>query len=615
MLGFAVALTSCSDDNEYVPAGASAGAYFSNTVATQYTVTPDETSVAVEVLRTKDAGNTFEVTAVDPSGLFTVPTTVTFDGNSLTSAINIAFDADKLETDKPYPLTLTLGGATAYGKTSIDITIKKGDPVVIEKIGNGTYTYYCIWSGDDTDLPVTRTYDPSNPNYITYTVGNWGGGTNFNIVAPDASKVEADGTYEVVVPCQYTGYTDSQYGPVYVADMYNYFADYNDEPATGEKYAGECYYDVNRGTYALRLIYYIPQYETGSYYLGEVEYEYLQMDGYPVYDVEVTYNGLFISKNGSMAAKTTITSGADVAVTKAVMVEGNDPQAGITAILANADGVQEFTDHTINADFEVTGSGSYCVVAVTFDAAGEAQAANYDKFTIQLGDDNANWNELGNADFIDGWCARGFQYQDGTSVDPANYMYSVPVQVNKEDPTLFRLVQPYGPTYPLAELNAYPATRNVEFYVEDDFVLMLPQPCGFGASGWKGEMSIGNQAGYILSVNEGASIAAVRNFMVQKGYELDMLEDGTITFNKPWFGAEGIGDGTFGYTWGTNSVPAYIFMPEATADAKARVAAKAVAAPAPQGIVSAIKAQKAAKERYNVARAAENIPVFNFRNK
>lgn len=619
VLGLAVALTACSDDKDhpdYAPAGASAGAYFNAASPKAYYVSDAMTSFDVLVYRTKDAGATFEVSAEDASGLFTVPTTVTFNGSDLTTNITVTFDPSKLVVDQPYPVTLTLVESSGYGQKSYTFNVVKADPMVTESLGAGNYTYYCIWSGDDPDLPVQVSYMPSTPNNLTVTISNWGGGAPLDIEVPDVKNVDASGATTVYVHPQFTGYVHSTYGEVWVADLYSYMVDYF-EPLMGKEYQKDPYasfYVPEKGKFSLDMIYFIPKYEKGESYLGNQTYEYFQLDGYPNYDVEVTYDGLFITKDGRMTANATLAVGDDTEEVKAVMVKGKDPQVGLDAIKADGDDVQSFNQTgSFSATFPVTEGGDYTIVVATF-GEGELQNAASDSFQITIGDDNADWDNIGTGGMMDGWVMAAFSIK-GVPIDVTEYGFQVPIQQHKTDKTLYRLVQPYGPNYPLADNNAYPATRNIQFILDEGIILIQPQLCGFGTTNWAGEMTIGNQAGYILSVNEGATVAQVKNFMIGKGYVLDEYvdEDGYAMINKPWIGAPAIGDGSFGYTW-QNPQAAYIFMPDASDEVKALAKAKNVAAPKINGLSQSMRAKKANTEKRAIlARSVDTIHPMNLR--
>lgn len=259
----AAGFTACSDDNDYEVGKQSPGAYFPNTLSDQVNLDTDAATFTVPVLRTGvETPTSYTVTVSDPSGLFTIPGQVVFEPNSLESNIVISYPTDKIEMGKKYPITITINNGSVYGTTNYSFNAVMNDPLETKPFGptgTGTYTYVCIWSGDDPDLPVTQTYNPKTPNKnITLTISDWGYGVPFQIVIPDLNSKYSDGTIPVTVPCQFTGYVHDTYGPVWAADYYSYLKDYANN-ANADSYYGESTYDPEAGYFDLRMIYYIPE--------------------------------------------------------------------------------------------------------------------------------------------------------------------------------------------------------------------------------------------------------------------------------------------------------------------------------------------------------------------
>lgn len=627
MLGMAVALTSCSDDDKYEVGAKVAGAYFTDDIETTLSISSDETSFDVDIYRTEDAPLTFNVTAVDDSCKFTVPQTVTFDEGKTVAKLTISYDPANLIQSQPYSLSLTVGDGIYVGRNSVALTVAMEDPMVTEVFGagTGTYTYSLIWSGDDTELPVTVSYKPANPNNVAWTVGNWGYGVDFKMTCEDLTAVDAEGAVTIHVPCQFTGYTNSTYGRVYVADLYHYYKDYVGNDNKAATYSEASYYVPETGTFYPALVYYIPEYEDGGYYLGEIGYELFQMDGYPLYGVTVTYDGLFTNRDGDMTARATATCEADVAALKAVMVKGTDATKGVEAILSDAEGVQEYTPgESVEMSFPIEEGGDYTFVVVSFDAEGEAQDYGSDTVTITVGNDNADWEDMGQADFADGWVLAAFKDGSGNAINVLNYMYSVPVQKyigSKEfapGAKAYRLVNPYGDdNCPVKDNNVYTTKRNIQFLIEEAAVAITPQESGFGVESWEGQLTIGNYEGYLVQANPGISVLKCATAIASQdptavsSYEAD---ENTIYVPMPMFGAPGIGDGDFGYTWSQSPQPAIIILPDASASVRAKVKAAHVAAPKFSNVVLGQKVTKVSyKDMFVAKKANADVKVASLR--
>lgn len=97
--------TACSDDDfKAGPEVDGAQVYFPENVTTQHSISDDVSSIAIPVKRiAKDEALTVTVLASDESGLFTIPSSVSFAAGKETSELLITFDRTKLEDGKEYP--------------------------------------------------------------------------------------------------------------------------------------------------------------------------------------------------------------------------------------------------------------------------------------------------------------------------------------------------------------------------------------------------------------------------------------------------------------------------------------------------------------------------------
>lgn len=608
MLGMAVALTSCSDDDKYEPGNTQAGAYFVDASQTAYI--NDETSVfEVEVFRTPQGGNEYTVVAEDPSGLFSIPTTVTFAGSELSTKIVISCDPSKFEYNDATEIKLSVGDPISYASNTTVVEVVKGYPRISEPFDTkrGTYIFAGYYSGYQEDVPVFKAYLPTTPDKdVNIVIGSLEDdeplypGIELIVNIPDMSARDANGNIPVNVPSQY--YTDNAtYGRVCVADEYTWYTVYI--PSIGkrvkdeviEEAKGKSFFDPESGLFTLNVTYYVPDYDDGISRFGTTN-EYFQLDGYPVYDVQIEYNGLFINRNEDKEARATVTCGADVSKVRTYMVEGTDIDAAMEAIFANAEGVTIYNGQDeFQATFPITKGGTYTIVAISYDETGEAQQLGYDTFDIVLGEsggesEDGDWVDFGTVDYMDSWVV--FAYTS----DYIDFAYSVPVQKSTSNPSLYRLIQPYGAECPVYEMNKYPADRNIIFYADaaTGNVCVERQLCGFGNSTTKGEMAINSLEGYYMA-EKGWSMESTIATLKANDYETSYLEDGLITIPDALFGSAGLGGN--GYQWQTEAgetAPTYIILPDASDNVRARVKAQVVAKPALGGVVAKAKQKKVA---------------------
>lgn len=602
MMALAVSLTSCSDDDKYADGAQSPGAYFANDLPATVDLGFDGGSFDVTVNRTgTDAAATYNLVANDPSGLFTFPATVSFAENELTTLVNVTFDPAQIVTDKKYPITLTIEGASEYGNATYSFNAVRANPITTEELGVGTFTYASYLNGY-SEAEVVKSFNPATPGNQTFTMAEWGmSGIPFSVVVPDADNLASDGTTPCYVRPQYSGMDSEKYGQVWVADMYTYLIEQLNRPDLAAEYVEDTYFTPERGLFTLHLIYYIPFYEDGGSYLSEGE-EYLQLAGYPDYSIAAEYLGTMILPNGNFAANAQITPGEDVASFKAVLVPGSDPTAGIEAILGEAEGVQEFKGNSeVTAEFPIEEGGVYTIVAVSFDANGDPAELAYDTFEVTIG--APAYEEVGSCDYEDGFIAPGF----GDNF--IGITFAVPLLQSTKDPNVMYLNSPYTqPDFPLIKNNSNTMPYRIAFDITDpSLVLIGRQVSGFyDERNFGGMVEIGNREGVLAENNPGASTAAIKAFMLENGYtEFSTLEDGIVTINNCRFSDKG----EFGYQWNSET-PGHIYLPEASAVAKKRNAAKNVVRPKFNGMMK-LTAQAQMQKKAKLERNLEFVKPAN----
>jgi len=607
VLALGAALTSCNETSDvtYVPGAQDPGAFFASNIETAIVVAEDATSAEIQINRTSDLITEANISAVDESKLFTIPGTVVFDEGKGVAPLTITFDPNKLELGKSYPVKLSIANASNYGQGVCEFVIIRGAAATTEKFGEGTgsYTFANYWKGTMTDVPVYKTYNPNNPDKdVVITFKNIlppteeVPPTDITIHIADMTPDE-DGNVDISVEPVYV--LEDNNGKVYYTDAYTWLVNAG-RPDLAEQFKGLSTYNVNTGLFTIMSVYYLPEKgATASY--GQ-EYEYLQMDGFPNYEVSVTYSGFLSKPDGSYQALATVVSGEDVATVRAGLVFGNNVELLIKNLTGEDD--SKFVEFEGGSEKEVRLSfeeaGTYTLGAVTFDAKGEAQMLDYTTFEVAFSNDNADWTSLGNTDFGDGWVLASYIPEGKTVMD---FLYAVELQQSKEDSKLYRLVQPWGSATPIAEYNTNPRKRNLEFSI-GEAVVVAPQETGFKDE--QGDYTVGNYEGILKSNNPDASDASILAYMAKKGMEATTIvkdEDLGTYIEVPvcLFDPDGSG----WYTWKSDP-HAYIFMPDATTNVKAKVTARNIARPAKGSMLKSIRRVKA--HRVNVTNL--HIPVL-----
>lgn len=609
VLALGAALTSCNETSDvtYVPGAQDPGAFFASNIETAIVVAEDATSAEIQINRTSDLITEANISAVDDSKLFTIPGTVVFDEGKGVAPLTITFDPNKLELGKSYPVKLSIANASNYGQGVCEFVIIRGAAAVTEKFGEGTgsYTFGNYWKGTMTDVPVYKTYNPNNPDKDVVIT--------FKNILPPTEEVpptditihiadmtpDADGNVEISVEPVYV--LEDENGKVYYTDAYTWLVNAG-LPDLAEKFKGLSTYNVNTGLFTIMSVYYLPEKgATASY--GQ-KYEYLQMDGFPNYEVSITYSGFLSKPDGSYQALANVVSGEDVATVRAGLVFGNNVELLIKNLTGEDDSkFVEFeggTEKEVRLSFEE--AGTYTLGAVTFDAKGEAQMLDYTTFEVAFSNDNADWTSLGNTDFGDGWILSAYLKPEYTVLDA---LYPVEIQRNKKDANLYRLIEPWGSNSPLAELNKNPRKRNLEFSIGSKAIFITPQEAGF--TGEAGDFTVFNFEGYLKAANPEASETAIFAVLEKNGTEATSIvndEEQGMYIEVPacMFDLNNAGEL---YTW-ENNPHGYIFMPDATANVKAKVTARNIARPAKGSMLKSIRRVKA--HRVNVTNL--HIPVL-----
>lgn len=610
VLALGAALTSCNETSDvtYVPGAQDPGAFFAADIETAILVAKDATSAEIQINRTSDLITEANITAVDESKLFTIPGTVVFDEGKGSTPLTITFDPNKLEIDKPYTIKLSIADASTYGQGTCEFTITRGAGVVTEKFEQGTAIYVedgeVYWNAMELEVAVSKTYNPSDPTKnvaIKVYDGSSEGpalyptGATLDIQCPDFTP-DADGNVAVFVAPIYINESE-KYGHVYYADIYSYCMAVPGASDNPEKYKNMSTYNVNTGVFSLYMVAYCSE---GIFGDG---YEYVNMDGFPVYDVAVSYEGYLTKADGSYQAVAKIKSGKDAATVRAAVVAGEDPQALVNVLLGSDD--SKYVEFEGGSEKEVRlsfdGAGKYLIGAVTFDSKGEAQKANYAAFEVVLSGDDADWKSVGNADFGDGWILASYLPEGKTIMD---FLYAVELQQNKENSNLYRLVQPWGSASPIADYNTNPRKRNLEFTI-GDMISIAPQETGFKDE--QGDYSIGNYEGILRSNNPDVSDASILAYMAEKGMETTAIvndEDAGTYIEVPvcLFDPDGSG----WYNWKSNP-HGYIFMPDATSAVKAKVTSRNIARPNKGSMLKSVKARRYNKFNDNVKIGHQNV--------
>lgn len=528
-------LTACGDDDDY-KAGAPAegqGVFFSNTASSKINLDSKATSFDVKIGRSvTGSAATVELTVEDPSGKFTIPTSVSFAADAEMATLTIGYNPEELEYDAYAKITLTVKGeenTTPYGFSTY--TFEVGIPAPWKSIGKATFsdavifdkTYQVELQQNENDPNQYRLVDPyskaleneelstkDDPSpYVTFKLLSPGDKVNNVTISPDGKGLV---------------YFDS-----YSSGFYNTTYSQTEEPshpADFSSLAKESDWQYNRVTHYKEdgtpgVVQLAPLY----YMDGVGALNYSQMDGvitiiFPNYVLAdyatgITYTGQYTSSNGTRYALANVTLGKDVESAKVALIEGDDVELAIAQI---EDGTLKTTEVTEAGTVSLPcyEKGIHTFVVVSY-AKGEAQESAYTRFLVSTA--VSKWNSLGMAQYTDAIV--------GEAYGEDNETYDVEIQESVSSPGLYRLVNPYGEAFPLNTKGDWDATQ--DYYIEINAidpqgVFITVQNTGLN---WgDGNLYVYSQAAYALD-EEGKSLADVK----AEGL-CGTLNNGVITFPK-----------------------------------------------------------------------------------
>lgn len=405
-------MTSCEHKYaDYTPGAqdANMGAYLPSTA--DFEVTAETTSVDIVVARVNTAeAADVNVRAEDTtsSDLFTFPKGVSFAAGAEEAAFTVEFDGSKLEIGKEYAIRVQIDQAEAsnYATSEYIYTIMVPEPW--NSMGQGIYFDDLLWNTIDggegyqgagvyvefqqhalepNRIRAVNVYSPATigamwggvPQFFNFTAGEETTYVDFDITDPNNVKFgevythpEAGNAQVVFLNISIVG--DQQgtlydlaclvwedAGPVVLKDGIISFPTQGVELAAfyGGEYAGY----FGKGNTAGYLMYYLP----GTEFVN--------------YDMAVSYDGMYVSADGSTASAIfNFAFGADVATYKFAFLPGDitaDPAEAIEAIVAGSSDLKIYEGDVDTKRWEVElTKGVYTLVAVPYSADGEAQADN-----------------------------------------------------------------------------------------------------------------------------------------------------------------------------------------------------------------------------------------------
>ena len=373
--------SSCTDDLEYTPAGQPSGqqVYFAVDLAETINLEVNSSSVTIPVSRVvTDEAASFSIFATEESGLFTIPSTVDFAAGESTANLVITYTYSALTQDQTYSCTLTIGdteNTSPYGMTSYEFSLIAPSPWT--SLGEGTLTDDVITGAfsidenqvftveiqeSDNTPGMYRIVDPYINNRYSLSADKTGSSSNYSCyLVIDATDPEA-----VTIAKQNMGILGTDLGDFQM-----------ESTSPGTLVNGVITFP--KGGIELSFTGYQSAFQANKSGLFKVVLPGASDVAAPA--VTVAYKGSFIDAASNKSNAVLDFSLNETATSyKFAVVEGNiaKNEAALTETAGKiVDGSLESTEGTASGSvlYPLAVSGTFTVVAVPFNAEGDAGAA------------------------------------------------------------------------------------------------------------------------------------------------------------------------------------------------------------------------------------------------
>ena len=607
VLGFA----SCDSEKDanYEPAAASGSqVYFSNETPATVNITKDATSFSIPVLRVNTAGAlSVAITATDESGIFTIPSSVSFKDGESEAALTIGYDPTKLEYDDYKTIALSINDEqlkTLYGMSAITfnvgikspwVSLGKGaitDDIVASIFSVPNYTWAVEIEENAIQPGFYRVLNPYTADYPLLAEDEDG---EFTVSKdPHYLYIHAEDPEAVYIELFATGLSlNADYGEISFQSLGNYFLTQQGKTLEEIKAAGYVG-TLKEGviTFPVEgLLWGMALYKTGEAvnFANSSGLFSIVLPGYSMKDfsVGVEFNGIYTNLAGEAYAVANVELGADATNAKAVVMTADVDESAVADALASG----ELEGVSVNAganNIRIAEDmiGSLKIIVAVIDEGEVKDYASAD-FEYYGGGENP-WKSLGVGYYTDDLIQPLF------GKDPVDF--EVEIQENSETPGVYRLVKGLSAA---AEVD-----NGKDLYVnaEDaNTVYIVPQDLGFDLG--LGAVSLFTDAGYYVNKYgldvvkkamaagqlEGVSFATLADGVINFPMHEEQSSKGDMVQYQVWLGM-----GSSQYFGGTNG-KFKIVLPTASASVKAKAKKRAAAADFARRLHNMSNANKAAK--------------------
>lgn len=629
-LALSGALSACDDDVKYSEVAPTPGVFFPvGENISKLTIEPEAGSFDIEVARYGfTEAQTYTFVNNFKEGEFSMPSTVSFAAEEMTATVTVSYNGATLDYGT-YNLEIGFAAdqpVNKFGETALKIAVTLPEPtpfVAWKDLGECTYTDVLVTSGlyETTPLKYKVHIEESGETaglyrlvapYGTAFADAWKEAFDEELPAAcyDSKNelylvINATNPKQVYIQPQLTGVTLDSDGQMLITNVAGYLisAGAADDVEAGDygEFADGVIKIPNKNI-LVNFPFADDEIKSKLYYGNSVgTSKMVVMPGVNAGDfsAEVEYMGQFNNVNtGVVSAIANFTFGADVAAAKAAIVRASSGESVASQIAAGtyADAVDvDITDPVVALPMTI--AGTHTIVVVTYDDGGQAQDQATVTFDVNFYNDDAAWNDLGDATFADGWILGFF------GVDVTQYAYSVAAQESKNNPGLYRLKNPWAPTLsPIGSFNTDP--EQADLYIDarnPECIVIMPQYTGFNNNAGDeedfGKVFVANLEGRY------ADLGLTAEEIIAEDAITTTFEDGLFTVAMCF----STGTGPFYQNkWYYNNSQAMILLPEPEEGEEGEEEAPAAIAPSNRPINAAALRPAAFHTSFKLARKSNN---------
>lgn len=608
-----LSMTSCTDKYEYNPDTTSGQqVYFDQVAGGIVALSLDASSFDVNLMRVNaDAPATFNVTSTDESGLFTIPSTVSFAAGSNTAALTIGYDPTKLVYDDFKTIELTIedpANTTPYGISKL--SFQAGVPSPFVTIGKAKFMD--SWMYDDVtyfdvvlqqneinhdiyrivnpydEILVDGGYTASNvkkgpSEYLTFQIRHAGEEVGGAVLTQEGLVTFEPFRTGYYIPSYDNGEADGEVWGFHVSNE-QFHESWHVEAAYLKSYVMAYKEDGTPGQIALAPWYYIIGLGGWNQTQEDRQIEII-FPGFTPSDFssELTYNGIFTNPDNEVFAVGNLTLGADAETVKAIVMSADDDAEAVADAIAAGD-LEAYDVKAGRIEVPITegltGKLQLIVVVIDGETVKSVSAAPFEYY----GGGGNPWQSLGVGYLTDNFFIVNFYKNAETEEIWTPQTYEVEIYENTNEPGVYRIINAFEGAMKLIAGEAYTdyyEPSNMEINAADaQGVYFYAQPVGYSGQ------TVSSYGGYLIGSGQ-----ATFEQLKQIGGYLGTLENGVITLPQiPYYdendqptgeyyqGVRNTSSGTRYAGWMDDGIEFKVVLPGAAASVKAKYASKARAA-------------------------------------